>query len=351
MEGKYSLTLVDPKAWREHASTFSLTEPDMIRFGLNPSEELVGATLELILKPIAFPEKIFSPDTVIINHLSRASETSHSYYSRPPRKLEEHTFLLQAQTPVHGGTLVVLPATYYKINFPLTEDEYRRLRALPAKTALQVTLRHAQRHFRDLSIVYRGTLNDPRVFPKDYAAHMIPLVRAMIAYFGGDVDVVGHYCGIDVDEERERGEKKARGRSWTRRRDYFALDPLSPKKWEESFSQRVAQVDAELKKRYRNRLPIGVVHEFYDHIETSTWESKKYHPVQELSVGLEAKYVFRQHTHLPCIIIKARSVDGNRKACEAACEALSREAAKSFQVRFDHMSWAVEQNRSELKAR
>ena len=34
---------------------------------------------------------------------------------------------------------------------------------------------------------------------------------------------------------------------------------------------------------------------------------------------------------------------GNRKACQAACEALSREAATLFGVRFDHTSLDIEE--------
>lgn len=39
-------------------------------------------------------------------------------------------------------------------------------------------------------LTYRGTLGNPQIFPRDYAALMVPLIRAMIAYFDGDVDVV-----------------------------------------------------------------------------------------------------------------------------------------------------------------
>jgi hypothetical protein len=192
----------------------------------------------------------------------------------------------------------------------------------------------------------RGTLDDPRVFPQDYAALMIPLARAMIAYFDGDVDVVGHYCGLEIEEEGERHPRLGT-RTW--RREYFAVDSLSLDDWEAAFSDSVARIDVILKERYDNRLPMGTVHEFYDNIETSTWESKKPYPVEELSVGLEAKYIFRERHHLPSISIEARSVDGNRKACQAACEALSREAAMLFGVRFDHLSLEVEELRDESK--
>lgn len=202
--------------------------------------------------------------------------------------------------------------------------------------------------FRDVVLTWRGTLEAPRIFPADYAARMIPLARAMIAYFDGDVDVVGHYCGleIEIEEERERlGDDSLGTRVW--RREYFAVDPLSPDDWEAPFAASVTQIDALLAERYGNRLPMGSVHEFYDHLETSVWESKKRHPIEELLVGLQARYVFREGCHLPSIVIEARSVGGNRKACQAACEALSREAVASFGVRFRHISLAVEEMRDE----
>ena len=177
---------------------------------------------------------------------------------------------------------------------------------------------------------YRATLNNPRVFPKNYAARMISLVRAMIAYFDGDVDVLGHYCGIDIEEERERPGEDPRLGTRTWQREYFAVDPLSPKNRESPFSDSVTRIDAILRERYHNRLPSDHIREFYDNSETSARESKKPHPVEELAVGLEAKYVFRQHCHLPSIVIEARSVSGNRKACAAACEALCQEAVALF---------------------
>jgi hypothetical protein len=343
MEGKYQLGLIEPGTWLEAKSTLTLTAEDMIRFSLDPGEDLVGATLELILKAVPYSWETCSPDMVLITDLASLREVHHHYSMVPPDKSERRTCRLEAKTPVYGGTLVVLPPTYYELNLLLTEGEYRRLRGLPASTALEVRLRQVRRHFRDIVLTYRGTLDDARVFPQDYAARMIPLVRAMIAYFDGDVDVVGHYCGLEVEEERERpGDDPRRGtRTW--RREYFAVDPLSPGDWEAAFAGSVAQIDAILTERYDNRLPTDTVREFYDNIETSAWERKEPPPVEELSVGLQAKYVFRQHCHVPSIVIEARSVDGNRKACEAACEALSREAATLLGVRFDHTSWDIEE--------
>ncbi|MCD5407732.1 hypothetical protein LR090_00445 [Candidatus Bipolaricaulota bacterium] len=317
----------------------------MIRFGLDPGEGLVGATLELTLKAIPYRKESSSPDTVLITRLARSTEVQHHYAIVPPDKSERRTCWLEAKTPVLGGSLVVLPPTYYELNLPLTDSEYRRLRGLPAGSALEVGVKLVRRCFHDVVLTYRGTLDDPRIFPQDYAALMIPLIRAMIAYFDGDVDVVEHYCGLEIEEEqgRERpGDGPDRGaRTW--RREYFAVDPLSPDDWEGAFAESVARTDAILKERYDNRLPMATVREFYDSIETSTWESVKPHPIEELSVGLQAKYVFREGCHLPSIVIEARSVTGNRKACQAACEALSQEAAL-FGVRFDHTSLRIEEN-------
>jgi hypothetical protein len=315
----------------------------MIRFGLDPREELVGATLEVTLKAIPYPQENPSPDTVLITRLARSTEVHHHYAAIPPDKSERRSFKLEAKTPVPGGTLVVLPSTYYELNLPLTEGEYRRLRGLPGGSALKVGLRLLSQRLRDVVLTYRGTLGDPRVFPQDYASLMIPLARAMIAYFDGDVDVVGHYCGLEIEEEHKRPDEAPRLDRRTWRREYFAVDSLSPDDWEAAFAESVAKIDAILKEHYGNLLPMETVREFYDNIETSTWESKKHHPIEELSVGLQAKYVFREGCHLPSIVIEARSVTGNQKACQAACEALSQEADALFGVRFDHSSLEVEE--------
>jgi hypothetical protein len=342
-EGKYTLILSDPSAWPEAESTLTLTAEDTIRFGLDPGEGLVGATLELTLKAVPYSRETYSPDTVIITDLTSLREVHHHYSMVPPDKSVRQTWRLKAKTPVAGGTLVVLPSTYYRLNLLLTEGEYRRLRGLPAGTALEVQLRQVRRHFRDVVLTYRGTLDDPRVFPQDYTVRMIPLVQAMIAYFDGEVDVVGHYCGLDIEEERKQPDNAPRLGTRTWRREYFAVNSLSPDDWEAVFADSVAQIDAILTERYDNRLPTGTVREFYDNVETSAWERKKPPPVEELSVGLQARYVFRQRCHLPSIVIEARSTVGNRKACQSACEALSQEAATLFGVRFAHISLEIEE--------
>lgn len=347
-EGKYVLTLSEPSTWPEAESTLTLRVEDAIRFGLDPAEELVGTEVELTLQALPYDREAPSPDTVIITGLTASREVSHHYTWIPPDKSVRCTFRLSLKTPVMGGTLVVLPSTYYELNLSLSPEEYRRVRRLPANTAFQVSLRPASRRFKDIVLTCRATLDDPRVFPPDYAARMIPLARAMIEHLGGDVDVVEHYCGLEIEVETEN---RPDVRTW--QREYFAVDPLSPRDWESPFEESVARIDAILKERYDNRLPCEIreisqglpmssVHHFYDHLKTSIWESGEPGPVQELTVGLEARYCFREGIHLPDIIVEARSVDGNRKACEDACRALSERAASLFEVEFKRWSLEME---------
>lgn len=343
LEGRYLLGLTEPGMWPAAESTLTMTEEDMARFGLDPGEGLVGTTLEITLKAIPYSRETLSPDTVLITRLGRSTEVQHRYAAIPPDKSERRTCRLEARMPVSSGTLAVLPPTYYQLDLQLTEGEYRRLRGLSAGTVLQVQLRQASRRFRDVVLTYRGTFDHPRVFPHDYAARLIPLARAMIAYFDGDVDMLGHYCGLETEEECERPDEDSRLDRRTWHREYFATDPLSPDTWEAAFADSVARIDAIMTQRYDNHLPMGTVCEFYDRIETSTWESKKRHPIEELSVGLQAKHVFRKHHHLPSILIEARSVGGGPKACQAACESLSREATALFGVHFDHILSEIEE--------
>jgi len=345
MEGKYQLELTEPNSWREARSHLSLTVEDMIRFGLDPGEDLVGSSLELRLKAIPYSWETKSQDTVLITNLFRKSEVAQLYSMIPPKKSIRRTCWLEAKTPTSGGSLVVLPSTYYDINLLLTEGEYRRLQALPAGTALEASLRQADRNYRDYVIKYRGTLDEPRIFPQDYVPRMITLVKKMIDYFDGDVDVVSHHCALELWKHELQSKKDKNQKP----REYFAFKPLSPDDWEKEYVDCVSRADAVLKERFDNRLPIFTVHEFYDNIETSIWERTKSHSIEELSVGLEAKYVSRDSYHLPSIVIESRSVFGNRKACEAACEALSREAVKLFGVKFDHLSLKLEDFRSSSK--
>lgn len=85
----------------------------MIRFGLDPGEELVEATLEVRLKAVPYSRESCvsrtSPDTVLIARLTRSTEVRQHYGLIPPDKAERRTFRLEAETPVPGGTLVALP--------------------------------------------------------------------------------------------------------------------------------------------------------------------------------------------------------------------------------------------------
>jgi len=203
------------------------------------------------------------------------------------------------------------------------------------------TLRQLDRNYRDYVIKYKGTLDDPRIFPQDYVPRMINLVKKMIDYFDGDIDVVSHHCVMELWKHELQSNKDADQKP----REYFAFKPLSPDDWEKEYADCISRADAALEERFDNRLPMFTVLEFYDTIETNTWERTKPHSIEELSVGLEAKYVSRDSFHLPSIVIESRSVFGNRKACEAACETLSQEAAKLFGVKFDHLSMAIEGTR------
>jgi hypothetical protein len=349
--GRYALELWDPATSLDEKSCFTLTAQDMIRFGLDPREELTGATMELTLKAVSYSRESHTLDTVLITSLSRSNDLQYRCSSIRPDKWEQQTCRLKAKTPVAEGTLVLLPPTYYELNLRLNEGEYRRLRSLPADSALELSLRSAHRAFRDIVLKWRGVLSHHRVFPKDYTAKMIPLVKSMVSYFNGDVDIVGHYCGLELMDKRETAGTVSPLSNWRWHREYFAVDPLSRRNWETPFAERVAEIDAILKRRFRNRLPIHNVRHFYDKIETHAWESKKWHPVDELSVGLEARYVSRASRWLPCITVEARSVDGNRKACEEICSQLCGEAAGLFRVKFDHESLMVEEFRNEAKTK
>lgn len=47
----------------------------------------------------------------------------------------------------------------------------------------------------------------------------------------------------------------------------------------------VARIDTILEQRFGNWLPMDTVRYFYDHLETSVWESRKPHPLEELPVS------------------------------------------------------------------
>lgn len=140
-EGKYTLTLVDPGAW-DVKSTLTLRPQDMAHFGLDPSEDLVGAELELTLTATSYAEA-GSPHLLLITELATTEEVQHHYSRVPSDKTTRQTYRLRLRTPVAGGTLVVLPPVYHELTLLLTSDEYERIKRLPAPTAFELHLRPA----------------------------------------------------------------------------------------------------------------------------------------------------------------------------------------------------------------
>jgi hypothetical protein len=60
-EGKYRLTLTQPGTWGATESVLTLTAHDMVRFGLDPGEELLGGTLQVTLEAVPDFRKATSP--------------------------------------------------------------------------------------------------------------------------------------------------------------------------------------------------------------------------------------------------------------------------------------------------
>lgn len=160
-EGKYALTLVDPRAW-DVKSTLTLQPQDMAHFGLDPSEDLVGAELALTLTVTSYAPEADSPHLLLITELAATEEVQYHYSRVPPDKTTRQTYRLGLRTPVAGpveysatsdnspteylfhragGTLVVLPPVYHELTLLLASDEYERVKSLPAPTAFELHLR------------------------------------------------------------------------------------------------------------------------------------------------------------------------------------------------------------------
>lgn len=338
MTGKYTLGLCST---RDHATqeeaTLTLTATDLVRYRLDPSESLVGATVELTVSIVPAENSERQPAEVKIQKLS-AERITHYLANRPTQgKTETIVWCLQLATPVRGGSIILLPDTYLELNLTLSVDEYRQVRKLPAETRLQVDLRPLQQPFRDLSLTWWGTLDDPRLLPPAYCNRMIDLARAMIGLFDGDIDVICHGCGLTTPG-RETGDSDwPMVRQW--QRDYFATDVYEPDAWEAPYRERVAAIDTLLAERYGNQLVSGGPSAFYDLLEASTWQSKRRHPVDEMTVGLRTGNVMQGGVYLPSIVIEARSVGGNRKGCEAFGAVLMAEATRLFGIHFSQ--WTV----------
>lgn len=341
MTGKYTLGLCAFDNYHsQEEATLTLTATDLIRYRLDPQEGLVGANVELTLLAVPHEPARRQPDIVTIEQLSAERITRYATGGHPPEKMEVQLHRLQLTTPVSRGRMVLLPDTYLKLNLTLTEDDYRHVQELPAGTAFQVALRCVKPPFRDFSLTWRGVLDAPRILPADYSARMIALVRAMIALFDGDVDVLCHACGLETHEKETTDDTEDTWPSIRRwQRETFAVDVYEPDAWEKPYAERMVAVEAVLAERYGNQLVSGGPSVFYDLLEASTWQSQRRHPVDEVTVGLRTGNVMHDGLYLPSIVIEARSVGGNRKGCEAICTTVAQEATRLFGVKFDQ--WAV----------
>lgn len=299
-EGRYQIGLSDPSDLNHSESSLTLTAEDMSGFSLDPSEGLLGAQMQLTLKAVPYSPTECSPHTVILTRLISLREMRYVHSMTAPNKSVRHNWRLEAKTPIPGGTLVPLPPTYYQLDLLLSQWQYRSVRQLPADPAFEVHLRLLDRHLSDLVLTYRGYLEDSVVFHPGYTSRMTTLARAMLDYLNGDVDVVGHYCGLEVEEECERPGTDDRLGTRTWHREYFAVDSLSPDNWETAFADSVAQIDDLLGQRYDHHLSVTDVKYFYDHLEISVWESRQQYPIEELTVDLETRYSFRESFYPAC---------------------------------------------------
>ncbi|HAS16983.1 MAG TPA: hypothetical protein DDX84_09255 [Nitrospiraceae bacterium] len=81
---------------------------------------------------------------------------------------------------------------------------------------------------------------------------------------------------------------------------------------------------------------------FYHNVEVISYEGRKYHPVQEITVGLSAGLCFSKGYMLPGIEIEARSIDGNIKASETICQTLMEKAKGIFNLSHHSIHLSVE---------
>ncbi len=345
---RYLLALHDPDSHTDEESKLLLTDEDMVRFRLDPREDLVGSELELLLTAISSPKQARNPDLMHIKSLTAIHTLRPIYQQIPPTKFETQNYQLKLETPISGGTISIVPSTYYELTLALSQEEYQQATLLDTATVFQLLVRPVKPHFRDLTLTWEGTLADGQIFPPNYAEQMSALAGRLIAWFDGDIDVVCHACGLEADVDDEAPTPNADGkperRTWSL--EFFAIESYDPDEWEAGYRAHVAEIDTELRHRYKNRLEVGRNRRFYDELEVSTWMQKRRHAVDEASVGLRAGNVLRDHVYLPSIFVSARSVGGNRKACEALGAALCQEATRLFGVRFDRVSLDVDESKS-----
>ncbi len=305
--GRYELLLQDPDNW-ELKSKFSLGEDELISGNLNPTERILGKDLAVTLDASKLKENKITKNTLHIIDLRKVERTHWNYHFIPKAKSKKNQYILHLKTPMPGGTLVLVPLPYYDLKISLNEEEYQKIKSLSPSTTFGISCRLDSVKFEDIVVTYRCCLNSPQVFPPKYADKIIPLIQAGIDYFEGDIDCLSHLSGMEIELEGASKKKHLGSRSW--RRDYFLIKSYG-RKWVGQFKKDISKLDKILKERYKNKLPMGLVREFYDRIEICAYETKKEHFIEEFSVGLLAKYTFQKGYHLSSIEIETRSVSGN----------------------------------------
>lgn len=330
--GRYELFLRDLECW-ELNSKFSLGKDELIFGNLNPSEKILGKDLAITFVSTKFKYNEREGNKLYIVDLEKTETAGWNYYSIPKSKSKKSRYILHLKTPIPGGSLVLVPLPFYDLKISLNEAEYQKVKRLSPSTVFEISYCLDLVGFEDVIVTYRCSLNSPRVFPLGYANKIIPLIQAAIDYFEGDIDCLSHLSGLEIELEGASSNRKRENhgsRSW--RRDYFLIESYG-QRWKGRFKKDLTEVDKILMARYDNKLPATPVREFYDRIEIFAYETKKKHFIEEISVGLLAKYTFQKDYHLPSIEIETRSISGNLKACESVGQRFIEKAKEIFRLK------------------
>lgn len=207
------------------------------------------------------------------------------------------------------------------------------------KSVFKIKLNLEGNRHTDIVLTYRSYFNSPRIFPKGYIKGIIPLIESAMDYFKDDIDVISHLSGLEL--RLKAGKKQDRYHPVRWQRDYFLIEPYDSN-WKEMYIRNARKVDGILKERFKNKLSTKMGMKFYHNVEVISYEGRKYHPVQEISIGLSAGLCFSKGYMLPGIEIEARSIDGNIKACEAVCQTLMEKSKEIFNLKSHSIHLSVE---------
>lgn len=207
------------------------------------------------------------------------------------------------------------------------------------ETAFNIKLSSEGKQHTDIVLTYRSYFNSPRIFPKGYIKGIIPLIETAIDYFKEDIDVISHLSGLEFP--LETGKKQARYNPARWQRDYFLVEPYG-RNWKEIYIKNASNVDDILKERFKNKLSMQMGMKFYHNVEVISYEGRRYHPVQEITIGLVAGSCFSKGYMLPGIEIEARSISGNIKACKSICKTLMEESKEIFNLKGHSVHLSVE---------